>query len=298
IRIGDTVVIQRAGDVIPEVVRALFDQRTGKEKPFSMPSRCPECGSDVIQLEGEAAHRCIGLACPAQIKEKIRHFASRSAMDIEGLGDKLVSQMVDRQVIHDPADLFFLKKEDFLHLERMGDKSADNLLAAIEKAKSTTLDKLIYALGIRHVGEHVSRILARKYPFLDELLAAKEEDLLRIRDIGPEVAGSITRFFEEPQNLQVLDKLKAAGISFKAESAQAMSAISGKSFVFTGTLKSFVRDEAKRLVLARGGVVHSSISAKTDFVVAGEAAGSKLDKAIVHNLTILTEDQFLEMIGP
>ena len=297
ILIGDTVVVQRAGDVIPEVVRVLKEQRTGAEKPFQMPSCCPECGSEVIQLEDEAAHRCIGLACPAQIKEKIRHFASRGAMDIEGLGDKLVSQMVDLQVIRDPADLFYLNKDDVLLLERMADKSAENLLAAIEKAKSTTLDKLIYALGIRHVGEHVARILAREYPTLNELATAKEEDLLRIRDIGPEVAGSITRFFGEPQNLSVLEKLKSAGISFQASAAETTTPLSGKSFVFTGTLKNLVRDEAKRLVLSRGGVVHSSISAKTDFVVAGEAAGSKLDKAIAHNLTILTEEQFLEMIG-
>jgi len=295
--IGDTVVVQRAGDVIPEVVRVLFDQRTGSEKPFLMPIHCPECGSEVIQLEGEAAHRCIGLACPAQIKEKIRHFASRGAMDIEGLGDKLVSQMVDRRVILDPADLFYLNKDNVLLLERMGDKSAENLLAAIEKAKSTTLDKLIYALGIRHVGEHVARILAREYPSLDALTAAREEDLLRIRDIGAEVAGSITRFFGEPQNLAVLEKLKAAGISFQASATETISPLSGKSFVFTGTLKNLVRDEAKRLVISRGGGVHSSISAKTDYVVAGEAAGSKLDKAIAYNLTVLTEEQFLELIG-
>ena len=297
IRIGDTVVVQRAGDVIPEVVRVIFDQRTGNEKTFTMPTHCPECGSDVVQLEDEAAHRCIGLACPAQIKEKIRHFASRGAMDIEGLGDKLVAQLVEKQVIHDPSDLFYINKEDLLHLERMGDKSADNFLAAIEKAKSISLDKLIYALGIRHVGEHVSRILAREYPSLQELAQAQEEDLLRIRDIGPEVAGSITRFFSEPQNIKVLEKLQEAGISFQAAMADITSPVSGKSFVFTGTLQSLVRDEAKRLVLAKGGMIHSSISAKTDFVVAGEAAGSKLDKAISFNLTILTEEQFLTMIG-
>jgi len=297
ISIGDTVIVQRAGDVIPEVVRVLTEQRTGMEKPFEMPSRCPECGSEVIQLEDEAAHRCIGLACPAQIRERIKHFASRAGMDIEGLGDKLVSQLVDKKLIHDPADLYYLNKDDFVALDRLADKSADNLIAALSKSKNTTLDKLIFALGIRHVGEHVSRILAREFNSLDKIARVDKDDLLLIRDIGPEVAGSIIRFFQEPQNLSVLDKLKSAGLQLTVAAREIQSAIAGKSFVFTGTLKSLIRDEAKRLVLTKGGVVHSSISPKTDFVVAGEAAGSKLDKAIAHNLIILTEEQFLKMIG-
>jgi len=297
ILIGDTVVVQRAGDVIPEVVRVLNEQRTGVEIPFQMPSRCPECGSEVVQLEDEAAHRCIGLACPAQIKERIKHFACRAGMDIEGLGDKLVSQLVDKKLIHDPADLYFLKKSDFIDLDRLADKSADNLITALEKSKTTTLDKLIFALGIRHVGEHVSRILAGEFKSLDNIAQAKEDELLRIRDIGPEVARSITRFFQEPQNMLVLDKLKSAGIHFKTTATVASTSISGKSFVFTGTLQSLAREEAKRLVLSRGGLVHSSISPKTDYVVAGEAAGSKLEKAIKHNLNILSEEQFLKMIS-
>ena len=297
ILIGDTVVVQRAGDVIPEVVRVLNEQRTGVEIPFQMPSRCPECGSEVVQLEDEAAHRCIGLACPAQIKERIKHFACRAGMDIEGLGDKLVSQLVDKKLIHDPADLYFLKKSDFIDLDRLADKSADNLITALEKSKTTTLDKLIFALGIRHVGEHVSRILAGEFKSLDNIAQAKEDELLRIPDIGPEVARSITRFFQEPQNMLVLDKLKSAGIHFKTTATVASTSISGKSFVFTGALQSLAREEAKRLVLSRGGLVHSSISPKTDYVVAGEAAGSKLEKAIKHNLNILSEEQFLKMIS-
>lgn len=297
ISIGDTVVVQRAGDVIPEVVRVLTEQRTGVEKPFEMPSRCPECGSEVIQLEDEAAHRCIGLACPAQIKERIKHFASRAGMDIEGLGDKLVSRLVDRKIIHDPADLYFLNKDALIEMDRLADKSAENLIASLEKSKNTSLDRLLFALGIRHVGEHVSRILAREFKSLDEMARVEKDALLLIRDIGPEVAGSIIRFFHEPQNLAVLEKLKSAGLQLTVTAREAQSNLAGKSFVFTGTLKSLVRDEAKRLVLVKGGVVHSSISPKTDFVVAGEAAGSKLDKAIAHNLTILTEEQFLEMIG-
>lgn len=296
ILIGDTVIVQRAGDVIPEIVRVLADKRTGAEKPFLMPSRCPECGSEVIQLEDEAAHRCIGLACPAQIKERIKHFASRGGMDIEGLGDKLVSQMVDKTLIRDPADLFYLKKDDFLLLDRLGDKSSDNLIAAVQKSKATTLDKLIFALGIRHVGEHVSRILAREFKSLAKIAEAGEDELLLIRDIGPEVAGSISRFFREPQNLHVLEKLSAAGLQLDVATGEVSSPMTGKSFVFTGTLKSLARDEAKRLVLSQGGVIHASISQKTDFVVVGEAAGSKLDKAIAYNLTILTEEKFLEMI--
>ncbi len=297
VMIGDTVIVQRAGDVIPEIVRVMTERRTGRERPFVMPTHCPECGSDVIRLANEAAHRCIGLACPAQIKERIRHFSSRSGLDMEGFGDKLVSQLVDRNLIRDPADLFFLKKADFLQLERMGDKSSENLLAAIEKSKSTTMDRLIYALGIRHVGEHVSRILANHYPSLKQLAQANESELLAIRDIGPEVAGSIAGFFREHRNLHVLEKLEAAGIYFEMAPSSASSFVAGKSFVFTGTMKSLVRDEAKRLVLAKGGMVPSSISPKTDYVVAGEAPGTKLDKAVALKLTILTEAQFLELIG-
>jgi DNA ligase (NAD+) len=297
ISIGDTVIVQRAGDVIPEIVRVLTEYRTGVEKAFLMPTHCPECGSEVVQLEEEAAHRCIGLACPAQIKERIKHFASRGGMDIEGLGDKLVSQLVDKDLIHDPADLYYLRKVDFVALERLGDKSADNLVAALEKSKATTLDKLIFALGIRHVGEHVARILARQFQSLDNIAQAGKEELLLVRDVGPEVAGSIVRFFRESQNLVVLDKLKSAGLQLTVITGEYQSTITGKSFVFTGTLKSLVRDEAKRLVLAKGGTVHSSISQKTDFVVAGEAAGSKMDKAFTYNLTVLTEEQFLEMLG-
>ena len=297
IMIGDTVVVQRAGDVIPEVVSVRKENRAGREKPFVMPSRCPECGSEVVQLEGEVAHRCIGLACPSQIKERIKHFASRSGMDIEGLGDKLVSQMVDKGVIKDPADLFHLKREDFLQLDRFGEKSTDNLISAIEKSKSAPLDRFIYSLGIRHVGEHVSRLLARKFKSLEAIEQAQESDLIQIRDIGTEVAGSIVSFFREPQNLHILSKLKSAGLVPSDTSEQTSSPISGKSFVFTGSLKRLVRDEAKRLVLSKGGLVHSSISPKTDFVVAGEAAGSKLEKALAYHLNILTEEQFLEMIG-
>jgi len=297
ILIGDTVVVQRAGDVIPEVVSVRKENRTGREKPFVMPSRCPECGSEVVQLEGEVAHRCIGLACPSQIKERIKHFASRNGMDIEGLGDKLVSQMVDKGIIKDPADLFHLKREDFLLLDRFGEKSTDNLVSAIEKSKTTPLDRFIYALGIRHVGEHASRLLARTFKSLEAIEKAEESDLIRIRDIGPEAAGSIVRFFREPQNLHVLSKLKSAGFVPRDASGQSSSPISGKSFVFTGSLKKMVREEAKRLVLSKGGLVHSSISPKTDFVVAGEAAGSKLERAMTYHLTILTEEEFLAMIG-
>ncbi|NLN60125.1 MAG: NAD-dependent DNA ligase LigA [Deltaproteobacteria bacterium] len=297
ILIGDTVVVQRAGDVIPEIAHVLPEKRTGVEKSFQMPARCPECGSEVVQLEGEAAHRCIGLACPAQIKEKIKHFASRGGMDIEGLGDKLVSQMMVNQLIHDPSDLYYLKKTDLLKLERLGDKSVDNFLAALEKSKNATLDRLIFALGIRHVGDHISRVLAREFKSLENLAHAKKEDLLLIRDIGPEVAASIIRFFRESQNLAVLAKLKSAGLQPSVPSTDSSSAVSGKSFVFTGSLKSLTRDEAKRLLAAKGATIHSSVSKKTDFVVAGEEAGSKLDKARTYNLTILTEDQFLALIG-
>ncbi|MDR2861278.1 MAG: NAD-dependent DNA ligase LigA, partial [Syntrophobacterales bacterium] len=278
IMIGDTVLVHRAGDVIPEVAMVQKENRTGREQPFVMPSQCPECGADVIQIEDEAAHRCIGLACPAQIKERIRHFASKKGLDIDGLGEKVIQQMVAKKMIHDPADLFYLKKEDFLQLERLGSKSSDNLIAALNAAKKTTMEKLIYALGIRHVGEHVARIIARTYPSLEAVMAASRSDLLAIRDIGPEVADSIIRFFGEAQNLRIIAKLKAARMEWSGNTAAAetSSPLAGHSFVFTGTLAKMKREEAKNMVLSQGGMVHSSVSQKTDFVVAGSDAGVKL----------------------
>jgi len=297
IRIGDTVIIQRAGDVIPEVVKVIESKRTGKEKKFIMPATCPECGSHVVRLEGEAAHRCIGLVCPAQIKEHITHFASRGGMDIEGLGDKMVAQLVDTKLIRDPADIYFLKKEKLLTLERMAEKSANNLLAAIERSKTPPLEKFIYALGIRHVGEHMARVLAGSFTTLDGLMAATEDDLLAIRDIGPEVASSITRFFSEQSNKKVIEKFRKAGVKPVEKSRPKETRLAGKSFVFTGTLSRLTRNEAKEIVESLGASATDSVTKTTDYVVAGELPGSKLEKARASGIKIINEKEFLKLTG-
>lgn len=299
IRIGDTVIVQRAGDVIPEVVKVIESKRTGTEKSFIMPLACPECGSEVVRPEGEAAHRCIGMACPAQIKERIRHFASRGAMDIEGLGEKLVAQLVDAALVHDPADLYALTPDRLTGLERMAEKSAANLMAAIERSKNPPLEKLIFALGIRHVGERTARILTDEFISLENLTAATIETLLNIRDIGPEVAASITSFFHEPANRNVIRKLDLAGVK-PLETASPLrpdTVISGKSFVFTGTLHQMTRNQARERVVSLGGIYSESLTKQTDYVVAGEAAGSKLQKARSSGIPILDEEGFLKLIG-
>jgi DNA ligase (NAD+) len=295
IRIGDTVMVQRAGDVIPEVVEVIKSLRTGAEKPFIMPERCPECDSQVVRLEGEVAHRCIGMACPAQIRERIAHFASRGALDIEGLGEKMVTNLVENRLIADPADLFFLTKDQLLPLERMADKSASNLLAAIDRAKKPSLDRLIYALGIRHVGEQTAKRLALAYTTLDALATAAAEELVKIRDIGPEVAASIAGFFREPANRAVIEKLMKIGVVPRAVIRPLASPLAGKSFVFTGTLIRMSRNEAKTLVESLGGLVTGSITKATDYVVAGTAAGSKLEKAGRDGIAILDEEAFFAL---
>ncbi len=295
VRIGDTVVVQRAGDVIPEVVEVVKSLRTGAERPFVMPKLCPECGSRIVRLEGEAAHRCIGMACPAQIREHIAHFVSRGGLDIEGLGEKMVTQLVTSGLIADPADLFFLTKEQLLGLERLADKSASNLIAAIERSKIPSLDRLIYALGIRHVGEQTAKRLSATYGTLAALAAATQEELEKIRDIGPEVAASIAGFFREPANLRVIEKLSRAGLVAREVSRPQAAPLTRKSFVFTGTLSGMSRGEAKALVESLGGSVTGTITKTTDYVVAGDAAGSKLDKARQNGIDILDEEAFYAM---
>jgi DNA ligase (NAD+) len=297
IRIGDSVIVQRAGDVIPEVVKVITSQRTGSEKVFHMPDTCPECGSSVVRLEGEAAHRCIGLSCPAQIKEHIKHFASKGGMDIEGLGDKLTSQLVDSRVIKDPADIFFLTQEKLLPLERLAEKSVSNLLSSIEHSKNPPLSKLIFALGIRHVGEHTAKVLTKSFGTLDVLAKAQENDLMGIRDIGPEVSSSIIQFFRNENNLKVLKKLSMAGVITTEEKISSSSLISEKSFVFTGKLEKMTRHEGKALVESMGGHVHESVTKNTDYVVAGEDHGSKLDKAKSLGIQVLDETSFLKLVG-
>ncbi|RMF91173.1 MAG: NAD-dependent DNA ligase LigA, partial [Nitrospinota bacterium] len=259
VRIGDTVIVQRAGDVIPEIVAVVKERRTGSERIFRFPDHCPVCGAEVVREEDEAAYRCVGLACPAKLKETIYHFASKGAMDIEGLGRQTITQLIEAGLVHDVADLYFLRKEDLVRLERMAEKSATNLLAAIERSKKTTLARFLYALGIRHVGEHVATLLAQHFPSLEALQQASQEELETIAGVGPEVARSVRQFFAEERNLRVLARLKQAGVEPSREVEPQEKLLAGKTFVFTGTLSSFTRDEASRLVEQRGGRVASSV---------------------------------------
>jgi DNA ligase (NAD+) len=298
VRIGDTVVIQRAGDVIPEVVKVVTSKRTGKEKTFTMPDRCPVCGSKAERPRGEAIHRCTGIACPAQIKENLAHFVSRGAMDMEGLGYKFLEQMVNKKIIQDQADLYFLKKEDLMKMDRMGDKLAENLLSAIDKSRKPSLTSLIYALGIRNVGYHLARVLAKRFKSIDNLGRQTIEDLTEVHEIGPVVAESIYNFFHNPRNLTVIEKLRKGGMRFPLEEAKAKeSPLSGKTFVLTGSLDSFTRDEAQKVIEDMGGRVSPSVSKKTDFVIVGKDPGSKYDDAVRLGIKRLREGDFKKMVG-
>jgi DNA ligase (NAD+) len=298
VRIGDTVVIQRAGDVIPEVVKVVESQRTGKERPFVMPDKCPVCGSKVERQEGEAVRRCTGMACPAQIKENLAHFASKGAMDIEGLGYNYLEQMVDKGIIEDPADLYVLRKEDLMKMDRMGDKLAQNLLDAIDRSRKPNLANLIYAMGIRNVGTHLADVLARNFKSVDHLAEQSVEDLIRVHEIGPIVAQSIYNFFREPKNINVLEKLKKGGVLFPVEKSEFKETpFEGKTFVLTGGLDSMTRDEARKAVEGLGGRVSSSVSKKTDFVVVGKDPGSKLDDARRLGIKTLNEEEFKNLLG-
>jgi DNA ligase (NAD+) len=308
VRIGDTVVVRRAGDVIPEVVSVVLDKRPMKDlfggeplhPAFELPKACPVCGSAVERPEDEAIARCTGgLFCPAQRKQALLHFAGRRAMDIEGLGDRIVEQLVDNAIVKTPADLYKLGLLAIVSLERLAEKSAANILAAIEKSKTTTLARFIFALGIRNVGEATAKDLARHFGNLDALMAADLDRLQQVPDVGPVVAASVARFFAEPHNIEVIEQLRAAGVNWPEGEALATvsSPIAGKTFVLTGTLPTLTRDEAKDMIEGLGGKVVGSVSKKTDYVVAGAEAGSKLDKAQALGVTILDETQFRELIS-
>jgi DNA ligase (NAD+) len=297
IRIGDTVIVQRAGDVIPEVVKVVESLRSGKERPFRMPEQCPVCRSPVVRLPGEAAHRCTNPNCPAQVKETIRHFASKGAMDIDGLGEKLVNQLVDKGLIRDYGDLFGLTKESLVPLERLAEKSAENLVAALEKSKHPGLPRFFYALGIRLVGEHVAGVLAAHFGSLEALAAASLEELLAVKEVGPQVAGSVRSFFENPENRRVIEKLVQGGLQLREEKAsRPVLRFSGKTFVLTGRLTRFTREEAKGRIQAQGGKVAGSVSARTDFLVAGEDPGSKLEKARELGVRVIGEEELGGML--
>lgn len=296
VRIGDTVVVQRAGEVIPEVVEVVKDKRDGSEVVFVMHKKCPICGADVVREPGEAVSRCTDIACPAQVKETILHFTSRAAMDIEGVGPALIDQLTEHGLIRDPADLYSLKVEELTGLERMAQKSAQNAIDAIQASKGAGLDRLIYALGIRHVGERTAAALAQSFGSIDALKAASVEEIARVPDVGPVVAGSIATFFAQAENEEVLRKLAAAGIDPKVEPRRESGPFAGKTVVFTGALQRMTRDEAQGLVYKLGGNPSSSVSGSTDLVVAGEKAGSKLDKARSLGVPVISEDDFLEMV--
>ncbi|MCC6195584.1 MAG: NAD-dependent DNA ligase LigA [Burkholderiales bacterium] len=301
LRIGDTVVVRRAGDVIPQVVRAIPEKRPPDAREWRMPKRCPECGSTIVRLPDEAIARCSGgLVCPAQRKQALLHFASRRALDIEGLGDKLVDQLVDGGIVHTPADLYKLGLAKLAALERMADKSAGNVVAAIEKSKRTTLSRFIYALGVRHVGEATARDLALHFGSLDAVIAADEAALLHVRDVGPVLAVSIARFFAEPHNREVIAQLRAAGVHFPEgppSAAAAAGPLAGLTFVLTGTLPTLSRDDAKARIESAGGKVAGSVSKKTNSVVAGDDAGSKLAKAKELGVAVIGEEALSELIG-
>ncbi len=300
VRVGDTVVVRRAGDVIPEVVSVVADKRMHEGMLFTMPACCPVCGSAAVREEGEADHRCSGgLFCPAQRKEAILHFAHRRAVEIEGLGDKLVDQLVDANLIRNLTDLYRLGLSALLNLERMADKSANKLLEAIERSKQTTLARFIFGLGIRHVGEATAKELARHFGKLDAVMDATEEQLLEVADVGPVVAQSIHTFFGQAHNREVVEQLRALGLSWPEgePAARAVLPLTGKTLVITGTLPSLSRDEAKDRIEAAGGKVAGSVSKKTDYLVAGAEAGSKLTKAQELGVAILDETQLLELLN-
>lgn len=298
VRVGDTVIVQRAGDVIPEVFAVVKEKRpSGKElESFSMPEACPECGSKVEKVG--ALHFCTGgLSCPAQLKESIRHFVSKRAMDIEGLGDKNVEQLVETGLVTDVAGIYFVGREELLALERWAERSVDNLLGAIEKSKHPKLERLIFALGIPGVGEHGARLLAKRFGSIEALSAKTAEELLEVREIGPETVRCIIDFFSDRHNREVLERLRKAGVEFPESARKEGGRLAGKVFLFTGSLESFTRDEAKEAVEAEGAEAVGSVSKKVDFVVAGDDPGSKYEKAVKLGLKIIDEDEFKELIG-
>lgn len=297
IRVGDQVWIEKAGEIIPQVIGPLKEKRTGKERKFVMPKRCPECGGPTRKTAGEVAVRCENIRCPAQAKEKIIHFASRRAMDIEGMGEALVNQLVDKGLVRDCGDLYSLTFEKLMTLERMGEKSANNLLEAIEKSKSQPLARLLYALGIRHVGTHAAGLLAESFHAISEIQKKSVEAFSRIPEIGPVMATSIHHFFQSPETQKVLLKLEKAGVRFKEKPGAIRGKLQGKSFVLTGALSSYTRNEAYELIQKQGGKVSESVSQKTHFVIVGENPGLKLEKAKRLKIPCLTEEQFKRFIS-
>ena len=295
VRIGDWVSVERGGDVIPKVVKVLEDKPRGTRQ-FHMPSRCPVCGGHVVRAEGEADHRCVNANCPAKLRETIRHFASRGVMNIEGMGDALVNQLVETGMVRDVADIYNLTEEKLLKLERMGKKSAQNILDEIENSKKLPLERVIYGLGVRFVGERTAQFLAEAFGSMDALMKASEPELQEVNEIGPRVSASIREFFDEPRNVELVERLREAGLTFKGKKKQRATTLAGKTFVLTGTLQRHTRDQAKKLIEDAGGRVSGSVSKKTDYVVAGSEAGSKLDKARELGVAVIGENEMEELV--
>ena len=297
IRIGDTVLIQKAGEVIPEVIKVIKEKRNGKEKIFNMPEKCPVCGSEVIKLAEEVVSRCNNISCPAQVKERIKHFVSRQAMDIDGLGSALIEQLVDKKLIKDFADLYYIKKEDLVTLERMAEKSSKNIIKAIVNSKKRPLSNLIFALGIRHVGNYASKLLAQKIDNIFDLQDKNSEDLVNISEIGPKIAESIVEFFKKEENLQIIKKLKDAGVNLSSQEKMAeKQTLRDIQFVLTGTLEHYTREEAKDEIERLGGRVTGNVTKKTDYLVLGKEPGQKYQKAKEMDINIIEEKEFKEML--
>ena len=300
IKIGDTVLVRKAGEIIPEVLQVNFDKRTGEEVAFHMPETCPTCGEPTFRIDGEAARKCVNLSCPAQVIRRIAHFASKNAMNIEGLGSSLVAKLWEEGFVKDPSDLYLLyeNREVLTKLEKLGEKSVDNLLQSIEVSKKSSLHQLIFALGIPFVGEKGAKNLSKRFNVLDELMNATREELVSVQDIGEKMADEIIDFFKSESNLEFIQKLRNLDINMqdkKKETGQDL--LKGAKFVVTGTLPNLKRDVAKELIEENGGKVAGSVSKKTDYVLAGENPGSKYDKAVELGVEIITEEQFLDMIG-
>src|SRR6266700_122624 len=297
VKIGDWVEVERGGDVIPKVTRVVDD----KDHPrghnlFHMPEKCPVCGGHVVRMEGEADHRCVNANCPAKLRETILHFASRGVMNIDGLGDALVNQLTDRGMVRNVADIYKLTKTDLLKLERMGDKSAQNVLDEIENSKELPLERVIYGLGIRFVGERTAQFLAEHFGSMDALITASEQELLEVNEVGPRIAESIAQFFREPKNRALVKQLREAGLKFTGKKKERGTKLAGKTFVLTGTLAHYTRDEAKKMIEDAGGKVTGSVSKKTDYVVAGADTGSKLDKAKELGVKVIDEKGMAELL--
>lgn len=300
IRIGDTVLVQKAGDIIPQVVEVIKEDRTGDEIKFNMPEKCPVCHEPTVRLEGEAAVKCINMSCPAQIRRGIIHFASRDAMNIDGLGESIISLLLDNKIIKDVADLYYIKKEDIVNLERLGEKSATNLINAIEKSKNNDLYRLINGLGIKYIGVKGAKVLAKSFKSLDDIINSSIEELTNLEEFGEVMADSVVEFFKEDKNIVVINKLKEVGVNILSSNSEdnGLANIFDKmKIVLTGTLPTLKRNDAKELIEARGGKATSSVSKSTTFVLAGEEAGSKLTKANELGVTVIDEAKFLELLN-